>query len=63
MPKKLDKFRFLLLAVAGWVNQRQRHAIESFQEKEELTNQLLFLFFRPPGNQYVNRKPSCTIRG
>jgi putative transposase len=28
MPKTLDPFRFLLIAVAGWMNQQQQHAIE-----------------------------------
>jgi hypothetical protein len=26
MPKTLDPFRFLLIAVAGWINRRQQHA-------------------------------------
>ena len=28
MPKVLDPFRFVLLAVAGWMNQRQLHIID-----------------------------------
>jgi hypothetical protein len=28
MPTALDPFRFLLIALAGWMNQRQLHVIE-----------------------------------
>jgi hypothetical protein len=33
MPKTLDPFRFLLVAVAGWMNQQQQHAIEYLREE------------------------------
>ena len=33
MPKTLDPFRFLLLTVAGWMNQQQQHAIEYLREE------------------------------
>src|SRR5580704_879923 len=36
MPKKLDPFRFLLLVVAGWMNQRQQHAIEYLREENRI---------------------------
>jgi putative transposase len=36
MPKKLDPFRFLLIAVAGWMNQRQQHAIEYLREENRI---------------------------
>ena len=36
MPKKLDPFRFLLFVVAGWMNQRQQHAIEYLREENRI---------------------------
>src|ERR1700676_2039860 len=33
MPKTLDPFRFVLISVAGWVNQHQQHAIEYLREE------------------------------
>jgi transposase InsO family protein len=36
MPKTLDPFRFLLLAVAGWMNQQQQHAIEYLREENRI---------------------------
>src|ERR1700676_5593053 len=36
MPKTLDPFRFLLIAVAGWMNQRQQHAIEYLREENRI---------------------------
>ncbi len=36
MPKTLDPFRFLLLTVAGWMNQRQQHAIEYLREENRI---------------------------
>jgi putative transposase len=33
MPKTLDPFRFLLIAVAGWMNQEQQHAIAYLREE------------------------------
>ena len=33
MSKLLDPFRFLLLAVAGWINQRQLQVIDYFREE------------------------------
>jgi len=30
MPRVLDPFRFVLIAVAGWMNQRQLQVIDSF---------------------------------
>ena len=36
MPKTLDPFRFLLLAVAGWMNQQQQHAIEYLREENRV---------------------------
>jgi putative transposase len=36
MPRTLDPFRFLLIAVAGWMNQPQQHAIEYLQEENRI---------------------------
>ncbi|MBV9035567.1 MAG: hypothetical protein JO182_13850, partial [Acidobacteriaceae bacterium] len=33
MPKVLDPFRFLLLAVSGWMNQHQLQVIEYLREQ------------------------------
>ncbi len=33
MPKRLDPFRFLLMAVAGWMNQQQENTIECLREE------------------------------
>ena len=36
MPKTLDPFRFFLIAVAGWMNQQQRDAIEYLREENRI---------------------------
>ena len=36
MPKRLDPFRFLLIAVAGWMNEQQQHAIEYLREENRI---------------------------
>ena len=36
MTKTLDPFRFLLFAVAGWMNQQQQHAIEYLREENRV---------------------------
>ena len=36
MPRTLDPFRFLLLAMAGWMNQQQQHAIEYLREENRV---------------------------
>jgi hypothetical protein len=36
MPKTLDPFRFLLISVAGWMNQHQQHAIEYLREENRV---------------------------
>src|SRR5437588_2457087 len=33
MLKTFDPFRFLLISVAGWMNQRQQHAIDYLREE------------------------------
>src|ERR1700693_459282 len=41
MPRMLDPFRFLLIAVAGWMNQPQQHAIEYLQEENRILREQL----------------------
>jgi transposase InsO family protein len=36
MSKTLDPFRFLLIAVAGWMNQKQQHAIDYLREENRI---------------------------
>lgn len=36
MPRTLDPFRFLLIAVAGWMNQEQQHAIAYLREENRI---------------------------
>jgi putative transposase len=36
MPKSLNPFRFLLISVAGWMNQQQRDAIEYLREENRV---------------------------
>jgi putative transposase len=36
MPKTLDPFGFLLLAVAGWMNQQQQYAIEYLRQENRI---------------------------
>ena len=36
MPKTLDPFRFVLISVAGWMNQHQQHAIEYLREENRV---------------------------
>jgi putative transposase len=36
MPKTLDPFRFLLIAVAGWMNEQQQHTIEYLREENRI---------------------------
>jgi putative transposase len=36
MPKRLDPFRFLLISVAGWMNQQQRDVIEYLREENRV---------------------------
>lgn len=41
MPKVLDPFRFVLLAVAGWMNQRQLHIIDYLREENRVLREQL----------------------
>jgi hypothetical protein len=36
MPRVLDPFRFVLIAVAGWMNQRQLHIIHYLREENQI---------------------------
>ena len=41
MPKVLDPFRFLLIAVAGWMNHHQLQMIEYLREENCVLRELL----------------------
>lgn len=41
MPRTLDPFRFLLVAVAGWMNQRQLQVIDYLREKNRVLREQL----------------------
>jgi hypothetical protein len=41
MPRVLDPFRFVLIAVAGWMNQRQLHIIHYLREENRVLREQL----------------------
>src|SRR5215813_14000724 len=41
MPRVLDPFRFVLVAVAGWMNQRQLQAIDYLREENRVLREQL----------------------
>src|SRR5215469_17363572 len=41
MPRVLDPFRFLLIAVAGWMNQQQQFAIDYLREESRVLREQL----------------------
>jgi hypothetical protein len=41
MPRVLDPFRFVLIAVAGWMNQRQLHIIDYLREENRVLREQL----------------------
>ena len=41
MPTVLDPFRFLLIALAGWMNQRLLHMIEYLREEKRVLREQL----------------------
>lgn len=41
MPRLLDPFRFVLIAVAGWMNQRQLHVIDYLREENRVLREQL----------------------
>src|ERR1044072_4275658 len=41
MPNILDPFRFVVIALAGWMNQKQQHAIEYLREENRVLREQL----------------------
>jgi hypothetical protein len=41
MPRVLDPFRFVLIAVAGWMNQRQRQSMDYLREENRVLREQL----------------------
>ena len=41
MPRVLDPFRFLLIAVAGWMNQRQLQMMDYLREENRVLREQL----------------------
>jgi hypothetical protein len=41
MPRVLDPFRFVLIAVAGWMNQRQLQIIDYLREEKRVLREQL----------------------
>ena len=41
MPRVLDPFRFLLIGVAGWMNQQQQFAIDYLREENRVLREQL----------------------
>lgn len=41
MPNILDPFRFVVIAIAGWMNQKQQHAIEYLREENRVLREQL----------------------
>lgn len=41
MPRVIDPFQFVLIAVAGWLNQRQLQAIEYLREENRILREQL----------------------
>ena len=41
MRNILDPFRFVVIAVAGWMNQKQQHAIEYLREENRVLREQL----------------------
>jgi hypothetical protein len=41
MTKSLDRFRFLLMAVAGWMNQQQLELIDYLREENRVLREQL----------------------
>jgi hypothetical protein len=36
MPQALDPLRFMLVSIAGWMNQQQQHVIEYLREENRV---------------------------
>ena len=41
MPRVLDPFRFVVIAFAGWMNQRQVHMIDYLREENRVLREQL----------------------
>jgi hypothetical protein len=41
MPNILDPFRFVVIAIAGWMNQKLQHAIEYLREENRVLREQL----------------------
>ncbi len=41
MPRTLDPFRFVLIAIAGWMNQRQLQVIDFLREENRVLREQL----------------------
>jgi hypothetical protein len=41
MPRVLDPFRFVLISIAGWMNQRQLHIIDYLREENRVLREQL----------------------
>src|SRR5216684_8674750 len=41
MSRALDPFRFVLIAVAGWMNQRQLHVVDYLREENRVLREQL----------------------
>src|SRR5215471_13069659 len=41
MPRTMDPFRFVLIAVAGWMNQRQSQAVDYLREENRVLREQL----------------------
>ena len=41
MPSILDPFRFVVIAMAGWMNHKQQHAIEYLREENRVLREQL----------------------
>ena len=41
MPNILDPFRFVVIAVVGWMNQKQQHAIDYLREENRVLREQL----------------------
>src|SRR4051812_35118643 len=58
MPRVLDPFRFLLIAMAGWMNQHQVQMIEYLREENRVLREQTR---RPP--LAIQRRPAPPTRG
>ena len=62
MPRVLDPFRFVLIAVAGWMNQRQLHIIDYLREENRVLREQLG-DRRPRFNDDQRRRLAAKAKG